>query len=105
MILTNIESVPGMTIEPDVPEELLKKAKAFTDTAIISICRFSGEGWDRQSSFDAGKSFRYEDPLFKKSREIFEDGDFYLSHAEKAMIEKVKRYFSKVFSLLFRVLQ
>ena len=35
-------SVPGMTLEPDVPMELLQKAKAFTDTAIISICRFSG---------------------------------------------------------------
>ena len=34
---------PGMTVEPAVPEELLKKATAFTDTAVISICRFSGE--------------------------------------------------------------
>ena len=36
-------AVPGMTIEPDVPVELLNKAKAYTDTAIISICRYSGE--------------------------------------------------------------
>ena len=40
-------AVPGMTIEPDVPAELLIKAQAYTDTAIISICRYSGEGWER----------------------------------------------------------
>ena len=39
--------VPGMTEEPEIPQELLAGAKAFTDTAIISICRFSGENWDR----------------------------------------------------------
>ena len=39
--------VPGMTEEPEIPQELLVGAKAFTDTAIISICRFSGENWDR----------------------------------------------------------
>ena len=38
---------PGMTAEPELPEELLKGARAFADTAIISICRFSGERWDR----------------------------------------------------------
>ena len=91
---------PGMTKEPELPDDLCREARAYADTAIVSVCRFSGEGWDRQSSFDAGKSFRYEDPLLKKSREIFEDGDFYLSHAEKAMIEKVKRYFSKVIVVL-----
>ena len=33
-------SVPGMTVEPEVPAELLKKARIYTDTAVISICRF-----------------------------------------------------------------
>ena len=41
-------AVPGMTREPEVPDELVQKAKAYTDTAIITICRFSGEGWDRK---------------------------------------------------------
>ena len=68
--------VPGMTIEPEVPADLLKKARAYTDTAIITICRFSGEGWDRKSTYDKKEE---EHPLF-------EDGDFYLSHAEKAMV-------------------
>ena len=49
--------LPGMTVEPEVPEELLRGAAAFTDTAIISICRFSGEGWDRTAMPDARKGF------------------------------------------------
>ncbi|MBQ9305236.1 glycoside hydrolase family 3 C-terminal domain-containing protein, partial [Butyrivibrio sp.] len=40
-------SAPGMTVEPELPEELAKAAHNYTDTAIISISRFSGEGWDR----------------------------------------------------------
>ena len=42
-------AVPGMTKEPSVPEELVKKAALHTQTAIVTICRFSGEGWDRKS--------------------------------------------------------
>jgi len=77
---------PGMTAEPELPEELCKKARAYTDTAVISICRFSGEGWDRTSTLDKDKK---ENPLF-------EDGDFYLSHGEKALVELVKKYFDKI---------
>ena len=40
---------PGMVAEPPVPDDLLREARAFTDTAVISISRFSGEGWDRKS--------------------------------------------------------
>ena len=32
---------PGKTQEPEVPEEIVALAKAWTDTAVISICRFS----------------------------------------------------------------
>ena len=39
---------PGMTAEPEIPCDLLEKAKAWADVAVISICRFSGEGWDRK---------------------------------------------------------
>lgn len=96
---------PGMTAEPAVPEELLKKATAFTDTAIISICRFSGEGWDRKSIYDkkekdnrvpiAGQEEKQE-----SKDELFEDGDFYLSYGEKAMVETVKSHFAKVIVVL-----
>ena len=90
--------VPGMTVEPEVPTELLKKAKAYTDTAIITICRFSGEGWDRKSIVDTeNKNLCIsEDEMARRSAEIFEDGDFYLTHAEKAMVGAVKESFDKV---------
>ena len=90
-----------MTVEPEVPAELLKKAGAFTDTAVISICRFSGEGWDRKSIYDRkGKednlAIAGQDENTQEKEEIFEDGDFYLTHAEKAMVETVKNSFDKV---------
>lgn len=94
--------VPGMTIEPEIPAELLKKAKAFTDTAIISICRFSGEGWDRKSIVDTeNKNLCIsEDAMAKQSAEIFEDGDFCLTRAERAMVDAVTENFEKVIVIL-----
>lgn len=94
--------VPGMTIEPEVPAELLKKARAFTDTAIISICRFSGEGWDRKSIVDTeNKNLCIsEDAMAKQSAEIFEDGDFCLTRAERAMVDGVTENFEKVIVIL-----
>ncbi len=88
---------PGMTAEPELSEELVKSARVYTDTAVISICRFSGEGWDRKSSFDDGKEpSENEDKLLKKARKLFEHGDFYLSDAEAAMVEQVKKHFDKI---------
>ena len=71
--------VPGMTIEPQVPQELLQKAKAYTDTAVISICRFSGEGWDRKSIVETENKniWASEEEMARRSAEIFEDGDFF----------------------------
>lgn len=91
---------PGMTVEPALPADLLAKARAFTDTAVISICRFSGEGWDRKSIYDNkgpvdGLAIAGLEPGQEK-KDIFEDGDFYLTHAEKAMVEAVKKTFPKV---------
>ena len=79
-----------MTLEPEVPEELLGQARAFTDTAVVTICRYSGEGWDRKSIAD--KAFAGGDQsLARLSASIFENGDFCLTEAEKQMVEKVKR--------------
>lgn len=91
-------SVPGMTIEPEVPQELLDEAKAYADTAVISICRFSGEGWDRKSIVDADNKNMGEGELDMavRSSKIFANGDFCLSAQEAAMVETVKKNFSKV---------
>ncbi len=92
---------PGMTLEPALPRELLTKARAFTDTAVISICRFSGEGWDRKSVYD--KKEKRDDTVIagleqkqESENETFEDGDFYLTQGEKALVESVKNCFPRV---------
>lgn len=95
-------AVPGMTREPEVPEELIQKAKAYTDTAVISICRFSGEGWDRKAVTKEGgyELFDEEQEQIALSNKLFENGDFYLTAAETAMVETVKKNFAKVVVVL-----
>ena len=51
--------VPGMLAEPELPGELADQAAEFTDTALIVISRFSGEGWDR-----TGIAYRTQDNPF-----------------------------------------
>lgn len=72
--------LPGLTAEPEIPENLLKEAKAWADVAVISICRFSGEGWDRKG--------------------IPGDGDFYLTREEQKMVDTVTSNFEKVVVVL-----
>ena len=71
---------PGFTVEPEVPEMLLEDARIFADTAIVVICRFSSEGWDRTGTLH--------------------DGDFYLSLEEEAMLKAVLGRFEKVIVVL-----
>lgn len=102
---------PGMTEEPEIPQELLARAAAFTDTAIVSICRFSGEGWDRTIMEDVAAGGAQppiageEDPdnadeNIALSKKIFERGDFYLSAAEAKMVETVQKHFAHVIAVL-----
>lgn len=71
---------PGYTVEPEIPEALLEQAAAECDTAIISICRFSGEGWDRKGEPN--------------------DGDFYLSPEEQKMVSQVSARFHRIVVVL-----
>ncbi len=92
---------PGMVAEPPVPEELLREARAFTDTAVVSISRFSGEGWDRKSP---RARITRKDPVtgdaVSMSDVLFERGDFYLSDAERDMVETVSAAFDKTIVVL-----
>ena len=92
--------VPGMVSEPELPDDLCQNARKYTDTAVISISRFSGEGWDRSSIEAELISIPTDRPLAATSSELFEKGDFYLSNAERALVEKVKRHFPKVVVVL-----
>ena len=93
--------VPGMVAEPPVPETLLREARAFTDTAVISISRFSGEGWDRKSSRAV---ITRKEPVtgdtVSMSDVLFEKGDFYLSEAERLMVQTVSAAFEKTIVVL-----
>lgn len=60
--------------EPAVPDELIKSASEWADTAIITLSRFSAEGVDRR-------------PI---------PGDYYLSDIEKELIDKAGELFKKV---------
>lgn len=62
----------GRIPEPELPESLLQEARAFTDTAVISLCRYSEEAQDRTEE------------------------DFYLTEPEKKLVTAVKTLFAKV---------
>lgn len=88
---------PGMTKEPVLPVDLLEEAAKEADTAIVTICRFSGEGWDRKASLEKTDSL-WETEIRQANRqaEIFPDGDYCITAEEKAMIEAVKTKFNKI---------
>jgi beta-glucosidase len=93
---------PGFVTEPEIPDALVKKVRANTETAIISICRYSGEGWDRKSSNDQNdaQAEKWVGDTAGAYNDLFEDGDFYLNHSEKEMISTVKRSFPRVIVLM-----
>ncbi len=97
-----MERVPGMTQEVLPSDDMVKEAAAFSDTALVVISRFSGEGWDRSSIED-----NWEFNPWPKTRsmpsisaEIFPDGDYYLTKEEKEMITIATKNFAKVVAVL-----
>lgn len=92
-------AIPGIMAEPEIPEELFEAAKQNADMVVIVISRFSGEGWDRQSVEYEG-AFGSEAGEARRSRDIFEDSDYYLTKREKAMVETVCAGFDDVVVVL-----
>lgn len=96
--------VPGMTVEPEIPVELVDGAKAFADVAIIVISRFSSESWDRSSIeyYDEVELQKKNEKssMAKMFDKAFPDGDFCLTAGEKAMVETVKKYFEDIVVIL-----
>ena len=95
----NSGAMPGMTVEPDVPMDLLENASEFTDTAIIAISRFSGEAWDRISvQYENQEVFEKE--VSDLAHKLFPDSDFYLTSKEAEMVQKVCDHFPRVIAIL-----
>lgn len=89
--------IPGLTAEPALPESLVAAARAYTDTAIISLCRTSGEGWDAQSSVGRpGIVEACNQWMADAAAELFPNGCWYLSEGEQQMIEAVCAAFPRV---------
>ncbi len=92
-------AVPGMTIEPEVPVQLLEEAKEYADMAVIVISRFSGEGWDRKSIvYDS--AFPEEIRQAELNRRIFENSDYCLTNREQAMVDTVCANFEDIVVVL-----
>lgn len=92
--------VPGMMPEADLPDALVESAKKEADVAVIVISRFSGEGWDRFAPYfndeEAAPHWPDEEKMPTLAAEYFPEGDYYLTTAEKKMVEKVCTAFDKV---------
>lgn len=88
-------AVPGMTVEPEIPAELLEEAKSQADVAVIVISRFSGEGWDRKSvPYDGAVPSEIQQA--KLNKRVFENGDYCLTGREQAMVDAVCGRFADV---------
>ena len=97
-----IGRAPGMTEEPELPQELLDGARAFGDIALVVLSRFSGEGWDRSSVEYNGEFNPWPDEtsMPKLSAEVYPDGDFYLTAGEKKLLAQVEEVYDKIVVVL-----
>lgn len=89
--------IPGMIEEPELPDALADDAAAACDTAILSISRFSGEGWDRKSDFNAPDlSYCDNKHLIVLQDQVFPKSDFYLTPREFQLVQKITARFDRV---------
>lgn len=92
-------ALAGLMAEAKVPDDLVEKAKEYTDTAIVVISRFSGEAWDRKAVYYEGQE-ESEKIQSKQSQDIFGESDYYLTKEEQALVKKACESFSKVIVML-----
>ncbi len=89
--------IPGLTAEPELPEDMIMRARAFTDIAIVSFCRTSGEGWDATSPCgEPGEVEACNQWMADFAKELYPDGCFYLNKEEKTLLSEVCAVFSHV---------
>ncbi len=91
---------PGLMPEAALPQALVDTARAESDVAVIVISRFSGEGWDRSGEEYINKEefnpWENETSVPKLAVRIFDGSDFYLSQAERTLIDQVCATFDEV---------
>ncbi len=92
----------GMMAEPELPDNLLQGAAAHAEVAILSISRFSGEGWDRPCGFPCGEDDYWQEQTIEQRMDkgVFMDGDFVLTPTERALVDQAFAHFSTVIVLL-----
>ncbi|MBQ9157581.1 MAG: glycoside hydrolase family 3 C-terminal domain-containing protein [Eubacterium sp.] len=88
-------ALPGLMAEAELSDDQIEGAAAFTDTALIVISRFSGEGWDRKTNYYESQ-LDSERELSEASEAIFGESDYYLTDKERKMISMVKSRFSRI---------
>ncbi|MCR5627128.1 MAG: glycoside hydrolase family 3 C-terminal domain-containing protein [Lachnospiraceae bacterium] len=95
-------ALPGMMREFRLREEVISGAAAYTDTAVITFSRFSGEAWDRSEIEYDGEQFPFGDgeSLPSQASKIFPKRDFYFSIEEELLIKTVTEKFKNVIVLL-----
>lgn len=92
--------VPGLIPEPVLDNEMVWNAALYTDTAVVSFSRFSGEGWDRKSSMGAPQHTAEGKGLTELQDRIFPKGDFYLTDEEEALLNQIQANFSRIIVVL-----